>query len=282
MATALHFSIDFEWLTSHIRQLWSEGRYKVALDALRDSGCPEEYHKAILRGTIKMVGIDEGYIEEDNWKPDLSICHHETYPDPDELSTLAQEGEKYKERYFYLLEKEYNALSYEWGRTTSGPKLADLGYVIRTTFPEEFIETLSEDRKSMWKLAHREATPTLLPDMSLIDFDKFVEREKRLEEEETPEPDDYYQSKHGWILPNGYFYPCEYFAHDWLAHRLGRTVVEAEDRGWIRVGHSHATGKPSIHRGNNFNGPHTQRQLDAAWTWCQLHDMELPEWMTEE
>jgi len=284
MTTTLHFSIDFKWLTDHVRQLWSEGRYQLALDTLCDSGCPEGYHKAILRGTIKMAGINEGYIEKDNWKPDLSICHRGTYPDPDRLPVIAQQGEEYREKYFDMLEMEYNSLVYEWGRTTNGPKLSDLAYTVCTTFPEEFIETLSEDQKRMWKLAHREASsPTLLLDTSLIiGLDEFVERERKLDEAETPEPDDDYQSRHGWILPNGDFYPCEYWAHDWLADCLGRTVIEAEDRGWVRVGHSCIDGKARIARGKNFNGLHPQPQLDATWTWCQLHNVELPRWITEE
>lgn len=278
----LYFSIDFEWLTSHIRQLWSEGQFELALNALKDSGCPEPHHHEVIRGKLKMVGINEGHLEPDDWQPDLSICHQGTYQDPDELAVMAQEGIRYKAKYFDMLEREYNTMSTEWGRTTSGSKLADLACIVRTTFPQEFIDTLSESQKYMWEQASRKTSShtTLMPDMSLI-LDNYIEQEKRLERARTPERDDAYQSRHGWILPNGDFYPCEYWAHDWLADRLGRTVKEAEERGWLRVGHSNLDGKARMTQGN-FHGTYSQAQLDGAWTWCQLHDAELPKWIMEE
>ena len=134
----------------------------------------------------------------------------------------------------------------------------------------------------MWKLANQKASShaTLMPDMSLI-LNNYIEKEKRLDKTEEIERDDTYQSRHGWILPNGDFFICEYWAHDWLADRLGRTVKEAESRGWLRVGHSHLDGKARIAHGD-FHGAYLQAQIDGAWTWCQLHDAEFPKWITEE
>ena len=58
---------------------------------------------------------------------------------------------------------------------------------------------------------------------------------------------------HGWIAPNGDFYPVQFNHHDWLADDLalylygvgemGRGVIKLEQMGWLRF---HETGRVDI------------------------------------
>lgn len=40
----------------------------------------------------------------------------------------------------------------------------------------------------------------------------------------------------GWVRRDGFFMPAAYIRHDKLLHYLGMHVVDAEDRGWARIG----------------------------------------------
>jgi hypothetical protein len=39
----------------------------------------------------------------------------------------------------------------------------------------------------------------------------------------------------GWIAPNGEFFPCDRFHHFVYAKNIGKTEIELEDKGYIKV-----------------------------------------------
>lgn len=42
----------------------------------------------------------------------------------------------------------------------------------------------------------------------------------------------------GWVRRDGFVMPVTYIRHDMLLYFLGMHVVDAEDRGWLRIGQS--------------------------------------------
>lgn len=282
----VHFSIDGEWLTDFIRQGWSEGRYEWAFKALEYSGCSQEYHYDILRGNLKMVGVNEMRLEKDDWKPDLASCHRGTYPDPTEIAKLAETAEEYKRLYFERLRMEYYAMKQRWDEEPISR--GDFELYIRT-FPEEFIETLPPADVDMWLISWDKKTDTN-PIRNIAEkaeeaialgvpsVDEFVEHQRALDEKEQPKPDRQYISNHGWILPNGDFYPCGYMEHIWLVGTFDKTEQQAENEGWIKVGQSVALGW-YIYRGRE-DKPITQAQIDSVNAWC-LERCDVPSWVKE-
>ena len=286
----VHFSIEGEWLTDFIRQGWSEGRYEWTMETLKYSGCPREYHNDVLRGKLKMVGVNELRLEADDWHPDLSDCHLGTYPDPDDIFAMASDGENYKKLYFQRLSMDYYTTKQRWDMYRLDR--ADLQYYIRT-FPEEFVLTLPERDREMWMVStgkeefrygdiaeqlQDNALEVAKLGMQVPTVDEFIERERMLEEKEQPRPDRSCSSNWGWILPNGDFYPCLYWEHDWLVGTFDKTVGQAENEGWIRVGYSQVVG-PYVNRGNDR--PITQGQIDSVNVWCLEHELDIPEWVKE-
>ena len=273
----LHFSIDLEWLTGFIRQAWSEGRYQYAYDLLKSSGCPAEYHDEIIRGNVRMVGVNEGTTESDRWRPDLSMCHRGTYPDPDEIAGIAEEGERYKYLYLELQRIEYFELCRMWEKAQTGGDLHDLAFRLRQ-IPWEFVETLEPLERTPWNLAQQynmvEAKATAFGGWQEIpSVEQYVAHQLELDERPAPDPDPTHTSPYGWLLPDGKLYPCEYWEHDWLVSALGKTVHEAERDGWVRLGYSKAMDLPVI-------GSHeelTQAQIDSLWDWCEANHCPFPE-----
>lgn len=269
----VHFSIDFEWLTDHIRALWAEGRYKNALDLLDSSNCPKDQHKAILLGKLKMVGIDQGVLAADDWIPPAG------YADPDNLREMAEEGMRYKKRYFELLRTNYFDLCEKW---KDGKDLVVIEALFRQ-FPEEFAMTLNPIDRTPWNLAWRyHLVPAGATAMGgfVPSVEEFVAHQMELDKREAPDPDPDFFADYGWLLPNGKFYPCEYWEHDWLANVLEYSVERAEKAGWIRVGKSRITEEWALTRGDN--APEiTQAQIDGLWEWCQNHHCDFPSWAQE-
>lgn len=279
---AVHFSVDFEWLTKFIRDLWTEGSFKQALDVLESSNCPERYHKDILRGKKKMVGIDEGHIENDNWQP----REPDRYFDPDLLPKLAQDGERYKREYFRLLGNEYALLVRRWKSASSGKELEDLSYQFKA-FPSEFIQSLDPTEQLPYINAMRandlgfyaaRNTYEMLTgnEIASVNVEQFIRHQIELDKKPAPKPDTRYESDYGWITSGGLFYPCLYFEHIWLAGVLGKTEAEADESGWIKIGYSKTLGEPVIHCWSTEKV--TQPQLDALWQWCARRKIPMPEW----
>lgn len=90
MEKKVHFRFDFDWLTERIRLFWAEGEYAQALAIMVDCGISADNAKEVIRGKLKMAqypnGVEgtEGWLVEDDWKPNLGLCLWGKYPDPDD------------------------------------------------------------------------------------------------------------------------------------------------------------------------------------------------------
>ena len=281
----VYFSIDFEWLTQHIRALWAEGRYGLARDMLESSGCPSDHWFAVLRGKVKMVGINEGHLDTDDWQPDEGSV----YPDPDQIFHMAETGEKYRRRYFSQLGAAYADLCIRWQETTNGMELDSLAVQVRA-FPADFIESLPPEERIPYDMAMRHRpmpwndlrgarlesrTMALQTATALPDVDDFIAHQIELDTRPAPHEDVSFMAPSGWLTETGALYPCAWFEHDWLASVLGYTVAEVEDKGWVRLG-TRLTGEVVIRRASD--NPLPQPQLDALWLWCSKHGQPLPDW----
>lgn len=77
----------------------------------------------------------------------------------------------------------------------------------------------------------------------------------------------------GWISPDGYIIPCEYYQHITLAScisdKLGLKTTDLESLGYIKLQNK-----------DLFLYPHkniTQKQYDTIFDYCELHQMQMPE-----
>lgn len=93
---------------------------------------------------------------------------------------------------------------------------------------------------------------------------------------EEPPPESYpaITQDTGWLSPEGRFYPCSYYEHDSIAHRLGKSRWDLDRLGWVVL-----AGSEGIHRGNIEV---TQAQRDLVFDWCTSRKQELPYWMRPE
>jgi hypothetical protein len=78
----------------------------------------------------------------------------------------------------------------------------------------------------------------------------------------------------GWLSPEGRFYPCSYYGHDLVAHRLGKGRYELDRLGWVVL-----SGSNGIHKGDIEV---TQAQRDRVFDWCTSQNKGLPYWMRPE
>jgi len=70
--------------------------------------------------------------------------------------------------------------------------------------------------------------------------------------------------RNGWINPRGWFYGCEYAAHDNVMHYVFKKKTQyAEEHGWVRV-HPHTAQFGKIHYNEN-----------AKLTRAQVRTMEI-------
>jgi hypothetical protein len=88
----VHFSIEGEFITEHVRNLWQERRFAHCLKTLGCvNGLTRDQHEAIIFGKAKLTGVNDLELEEDNWQP----------PDPryycPSLLTAMEQGEKWWE-----------------------------------------------------------------------------------------------------------------------------------------------------------------------------------------
>lgn len=297
----LSFRIEFEYLTKLARQGWAEGRYQWAMDLLRDSGAPKESWADVIRGYQKMITNEDGsgLLAEDSWSPNLSMCNHGEYPDPDRLFELAERATHWKQELWNRLRIEYDELWRQRERYYGNGR--ELEFVARQVreFPEEFIESLPLERQDLWKWAHLTdgrsvrdypGTATIAITLASMgtglpsyetDLDDYMRHEQELSERPTPSAQAPGEVETGWILPDGRAYACGWNEHDWLAYRLGGgSTKDAEKLGWVLLGRSPVAQKliPS----HLEDTPLTQRQLDALWDWCQMNEVAMPDWIADE
>ena len=114
--------------------------------------------------------------------------------------------------------------------------------------------------------------------VGFMTVEQYVNYKIELSHREAPNKCAPGKSRYGWILPNGDFFPCEWAEHDWLAEVLGKTAVEAEVAGWLRVGFD-TMGHNAYIQSEDLQL--AQRQLDTLSDWCLAHEVELPGWAIE-
>jgi heat shock protein HspQ len=281
----LYFRVDFEGLTRQLRDFWAEGSYKHAIDYGKGCGLTKELTEEVIRGKYKMVqdpdgrdGVD-GMLAKDDWTPNLNMCHHCKYPDPNELYEIAEQTFELKETVDYA--RVFNlwgiaeeiSLAYKdsdmatardlWNIVDTFPKeireQVDIPYsrALAEMTEEEYENAISIEKAKEKKMAELVGIP------SIGDYiNQELEREKR----PTPKPTKNLKWDNGWLLPNGNFYPCEggTMEHIWLADRLGKTENEAEQAGWIKLG----KGMLGIHI-CAFKKP-TKKQFNFLFDWSEF------------
>lgn len=289
-AGTVSFKIKFEYLTTLARQGWGEGRYQWAMDILESSGAPKESWADIIRGRSKMVtNLDEsGSLAEDDWSPNLNMCSHGEYPDPDRLFELAERAVHWKRELWKRLHLEYRELEHQH-RERSGRDLFSIAHQVRS-FPEEFIQSLPDAERNLWYWAQGASLVETIPQDGILpkyalNPDAYIEHERELESRPTPDPMSPGEVETGWIDENGYVYSCGWNEHDWLAYRLGAgSTQNAEKLGWVLLGRAPVTQTLQVGHRRQLNDPEddtplTQRQIDALWDWCQANEVTLPDWV---
>ena len=279
----LYFRVDFDFLTRQLRDFWAEGSYKHAIDFGLSCGINKEHVEEVIRGKMKMIqdpngkdGVD-GTLEVDDWKPNLNLCHHCKYPDPDEMYQLATEslqkddfiesvqindlreiGEEIREAYQNFDMVEARKL---WEAVDNFPedihKQVDIPYSRKLAFDLVEFEDVMSGNKARRKMADRLGIPSV---------ETYINRELERERRATPDSTTDLNWDNGWLLPNGKFYPCEggMMEHIWLADRLGKTEEEAEKAGWIKLG----KGILGIHI-CSFKKP-TKKQFTFLFDWSEF------------
>ena len=283
----LHFRVCFEGLTQQARDFWMEGEYARALDFLDACNIPIEKAHDIIRGKLKMIqdpkgkkGVD-GTLAEDSWKPNLDYCQYSTYPDPDDLAKMAQDGLNYKYQYNRQNKLTFQALLDKLSEAyqASDMKEANEIWQLIDCFPVDKKEKenipwsrkLCEDALAgieAFDKSHNitdggvQFTSKYILDNN-PDLNEFTKNILKRDLREAPKPTkDFKTHKQGWILPSGKFYPClTPMEHVWLAEKLGKTEKEAEEAGWVKISYT-------------FMGIYilcfrqvTQKQLDTLFDW---------------
>jgi hypothetical protein len=86
--------ISAVWLTDRLRDLWTEGSYRMALRVLESQEIPLDIGMPIIQGTYCLVDGDEPGMmvtQKDNWRPNPADCINEQYPDLGDLLQLLSE-----------------------------------------------------------------------------------------------------------------------------------------------------------------------------------------------
>ncbi len=90
----MNFTMSAEFATDHARNLWSEGQFRKAIDWVYLFGLDVEQGYGLISGKYKLVETDKENnfdLEDDDWKPNLSMCHLCRYPDPTRMGDIDAE-----------------------------------------------------------------------------------------------------------------------------------------------------------------------------------------------
>lgn len=80
--------------------------------------------------------------------------------------------------------------------------------------------------------------------------------------------------RHGWLRPDGKFFPCAREEHLNLLDRLGVHYTAADKLGWCKVA-TNGAGEPLLFL---HKGVATQAQINAIDRHCAAFGIELPRW----
>lgn len=275
----VHFRIDFEGLTNHIRDLWAEGSYWKCIETIDAAGVPREYWAKVIAGEYKLAqnpkgknGVD-GCLVKDKWKPDLNRCHYQRYPSYYELSSIFEKQQKWANQYFDTAYLEILSLWKEYNRTRyDGKKLYDIIYRLKQ-FPTEILEFAGVDMQRF--LYEAEYNP--INNKLEIDVDAFVKRQLELDKAPRPKPDPEFKIPTGYILPTGKFYSCGWMEHTWLASVLSNSQhfdkTMARSMGWIEI--SHPLNQPTNLKILFGDKEPTEAQLGTLAEWQLKYQGEI-------
>lgn len=290
----VHFSIDGEWLTEHVRSLWArEDRPDHALKTLVEGleGMTEEIAVTILDGRFKLVGSsrDEGGVR---LVPDDS---GEKLPTMGEmLLRIKEQRDEARDEAADLTElvigdtvglgspgglrhvpRRKTTLHTRLGRTT--PSLKD-GYVWPDTDPRD-LKGKRKDAKPVriYRGSSRDEFLGGETKEALVPEPVKVEPEPKFGL--APEAEDTICSDWGWLSPEGKYYPCSYGEHIITARRLGSEEPEIEKLGWVKIG-QYLDGKQHIFGFllSTCMARPTDIQKRMVIDYCLTGKREIPEW----
>lgn len=303
----LHFSIDGEWLTERVRDLWVEEEFEKAFEILDCMiGLRDESKELICIGKKKMVGVNSVNVVDDDVTEHLGIPLR---PMRETLHMLKQREAEARQRRqdedaatLVMYENTgYCVVGSPWGRLKAPSHVCKripgrAGMCLKISFGE-----FERRFPGLVELAKEEAiTSCEFWANRNKQLDKQAARESKktvaeVAEELVPGSGALYESidkpergtckdRNGWLLPDGKFYKCKYYQHDALADALGKEVSEIESK-WIRVQHPADVKLPMAISGGPFNfgtrrRPPTKRQVTFMWDYCQHHD--IPYTWTQE
>jgi hypothetical protein len=253
----LYFTIDFEWLTEHIRNLWSEGRFELALKTANSTGLPLEVQYDVIRGNKAFRQDPEGkkgcsgIVIEDTWQPVLDECNFCMYPDPVDLPRIAAESLKkqfeYQDRLKFIDEEfEKENISEDEDEEPVSSSVSGLKFPVIDTEDTSIESLMTQINVAMLK-GEKDKIPELrrmfelrklLPKGAPLSVNDYMKRQKEFDARPLPKAtSDFSGIWGGWLGPNGDYFAAEgYMEHVWLIGVVANlTEEEAERAGWIKI-----------------------------------------------
>lgn len=273
----VYFKVDFEGMTHLIRDIWSEGRYTVAIDILDSMNIPPEFHEDIIHGKLKIIqdpdGIEgvTGTLAHDNWKVNLDQCAFGFYPKFIDMPNMAEKMVTYY--------REYESKVIRDARMLYNDYMESFHALDKERMANEFFqypERIQEEIDPDGNVVNGRFMPLLPnPRLNLPSVEEFVERQLELDKIETVEPDPNFKSKYGIITDDGKFYGCGWMEHDWLCNRLGKSKDDAMNV-WIIISKRGGSTDFNDIIFETFARSITQRQMDTVFEFCLAHELEMP------
>ena len=117
-----------------------------------------------------------------------------------------------------------------------------------------------------------------------VDDDIMIKAKEMLADNDSPsllyrcEPSNKFESRYGWILPNGDWYNCGEMEHDAMAMEILGDKADFNVRTQVEQ-KLHWIGSHSSMRGQwwSFNNKMTQKQVDTMFDYCNHFDVDFPQ-----
>jgi len=285
----LCFSIDGEWLTQHVRNLWAEeDRPDHALRTLMDGlqGITLAQAIEILEGKAKLVGDSrENSIE---MVPDdaTTTVHGQPLPKLSAvLARLMKERDKARDGEADLIQLLIGDVEYvasPTGKRKIPQRKAGSGgsLVHHPIIKEPYdYDTLPYWQQCPPPFDARSGSPAQGPKgASAAELPaEPVEKEDDPPSFPLPPAENAVTSDTGWLSPEGKFYRCRYHEHIALAGALGSTEDGLAADGWLKFCTSMLLDNAQF----VFCGDKapTQIQRDLTYDYCVAHACKLPDWL---
>lgn len=273
----VHFMIDFEGMTRHVRDLWAEGSYWKCIETLEALGIPSKYNEAVIAGRMKMVQDPEGVkgvngqLAKDNWQPVLMDCHRQRYPSYELVAKIVAEHTGWAMRYLDEAYAEVCELWYEYEHYTRyNAKRMDEIITILKAYPEDLLVLAGVGMQTFRYEAEFLSDYNPVANKYEVDIEGFIAHEAELAERPKPKPDKTFAIPTGAIDPKGNFYTCGWMEHSWLVYEVAQlTIQQARKLGWITI--AHPMDQPNHLIITYGDEEPTQRQRDTVADWKMVH-----------